>query len=105
MAGISVDFWEDNEDTAEKLVGRCSRTISLLDSVTPDQVNGHEEDRVVFKLGPHTLSMSSREYLFRYAIPFFFFHLELVYSTLRMKGVPLGFADFLMPSIQPYLVQ
>ncbi|KAL2678996.1 hypothetical protein Neosp_009751 [[Neocosmospora] mangrovei] len=104
MASIPTDVWDDDEDTPEKLVERCERTIKLLDGVSPDQMNGHEEDRVEMKLGSYNLAMSSREYLFNYAIPFFFFHLQLVYSILRMKGVPLGFADFLMPYSGPFLV-
>lgn len=30
----------------------------------------------------------------KYAVPFFGFHLGLVYAMLRAKGVELGFADF-----------
>lgn len=104
MAGMPTDVWDDNEDTPEKLIQRCDRTIELLDSVLPNQINGHEDDRVEMKLRQYNLEMSSREYLFRFGIPFFFFHVQTVYSILRMKGVPLGFADFLMPSIGPHVV-
>lgn len=51
MAGIHTEFWDDNEDTPEKLIDRCERTIMLFSSVSPDQLNGHE-DRVEMKLGP-----------------------------------------------------
>lgn len=104
-ANIPTEVWTDDEDTAEKLIQRCQRTIDLLDTIAPDQMNGLEENRVEFQLGPYKLSMTSREYILSYAIPFFFFHLELVYSILRMKGVSLGFADFLMPHISPFVVQ
>lgn len=103
--GLTPEVWEDNEDTVEKLIERCDKTIALLDSVAPEQLNGREDERVEMQVGPLKMEMSVREQLFKYAIPFFFFHLQFVYSILRMKGVPLGFADFLMSHIQPYLVQ
>ena len=102
---LNPEVWEDNEDTVEKLIERCEKTIAMLDGVAPEQVNGREDERVEMQVGPLKMEMSVREQLFNYAIPFFFFHLQFVYSILRMKGVPLGFADFLMSHIQPYLVQ
>ncbi|KAI6854355.1 hypothetical protein KC343_g4403 [Hortaea werneckii] len=104
-AEIPTEVWRDDEETGEELVERCRRTIKLMDSVTPDQVNGHEADSVDFVLGPYRLAMTSKEYILRYGVPFFFFHLELVYSILRMKGVPLGFIDFLGPHIERFMVK
>lgn len=103
--GLTPEVWEDNEDTVEKLIERCDKTIALLEGVAPEQLNGREDERVEMQVGPLKMEMSVREQLFRYAIPFFFFHLQFVYSILRMKGVPLGFADFMMSHIQPHLVQ
>lgn len=105
MAGIQVDVWPDDEDTVEKLIARCERTIALLDSVAPRDVDGHEGDAVEFRLGGYELKMTAEEYLMKYAVPFFGFHLGLVYAMLRMKGVELGFADFLMPGVGPFLVE
>ncbi|KAF5497224.1 hypothetical protein CGCS363_v008648 [Colletotrichum siamense] len=105
MAGITVDVWPDDEDTVDKLIARCERTIALLDTVAPEDVDGHEGDVVEFRLGGYELRMTAEEYLMKYAVPFFGFHLGLVYAMLRMKGVELGFADFLMPGVGPFLVE
>ncbi|KAK2732602.1 hypothetical protein CKAH01_08700 [Colletotrichum kahawae] len=103
MAGIQVDVWpDDEEDTVEKLIARCERTIELLDTVAPRDVDGHEGDKVEFRLGGYELKMTAEECLMKYAVPVFGFHLGLVYAMLRMKGVELGFADFLMPGVGPF---
>ncbi|KAI8238872.1 hypothetical protein K4K55_002477 [Colletotrichum sp. SAR 10_96] len=41
-AGIQVDVWPDDEDTVDKLIARCERTIAMLDTVAPEDVDGHE---------------------------------------------------------------
>ncbi|ETS78718.1 hypothetical protein PFICI_08571 [Pestalotiopsis fici W106-1] len=104
IAGIQTEAWADDEDTAEKLIERCERTIALLESVDPKDICGHEGDEVEFSVGRYNLKMTSKEYVLKYAVPFFFFHLELAYSILRMKGVPLGFADYLLPHLESHLV-
>lgn len=106
LGGITSDVWEDNEDTAEKLIQRCDKTIELLDSVKPEQLNGREDEAAGFKAGDHLdLSFSARDSLFDFSIPFFYFHAGITYSILRKEGVSLGVADFLGPYIQPHMKQ
>ncbi|OKL57623.1 hypothetical protein UA08_07311 [Talaromyces atroroseus] len=110
VTGISsIESWPDNEDTVEKLIERCEKTIALLDTFTPDQLNSGTENRVRidFRAGEmkgNSLDANAQEYLYSYGLPFFFFHLQVVYSILRMKGVPLGSADFLKPYVGRHLV-
>ena len=99
-------MWEDNEDTAEKLIQRCDKTIALLDSVKPEQLNGHEEEKADFKIGNVLeMKLNARESLFDFSLPFFFFHATLAYSILRKEGVPLGFRDFMGPYSDSYVVK
>jgi len=41
------------------------------------------------------ITLPAKAYLFNYAIPNFFFHVQTSYAILRMKGVPLGKSDYL----------
>ena len=47
------------------------------------------------------MNLSAKDYIFNYAIPNFFFHVQTAYAILRMKGVPLGKTDFLSPFMKP----
>lgn len=106
IGGIKSDVWEDIEDTAAKLIERCDKTIALLDSVKPEQLNGHDQDRADFSLGGHfEMGVNAQESLFNFSIPFFFFHATITYSIMRKEGVPLGFKDFMGSYIDPYIKQ
>lgn len=106
MAGIQFEVWEDNEDTAQKLIERCDKTIALLDSVKPEQLNGREEERADFSVGNHfEMQCNARESLFNFSLPFFYFHAGLTYSILRKEGVPLGFKDFMGSYIDGHIKQ
>lgn len=106
LGGIQSEVWEDKEDTVEKLIQRCDKTIELLDSVKPEQLNGHEEDRADFNVANKIeMKFNAKDSLFNFSIPFFFFHATLTYSILRKEGVPLGFKDFLDPYIGPHVSQ
>ena len=59
-------------------------------------MNANEEKEVVLpsrKLGP--IKMTGKEYISKYAIPNFFFHVCMVYAILRKEGVDVGKNDYL----------
>lgn len=48
---------------------------------------------VKFASGSH--DFASQDYLLKFALPNFFFHVTTAYDILRHQGVPLGKMDFL----------
>ena len=48
-----------------------------------------------------SMNLTAKAYVFNYALPNFFFHLQTAYAILRMKGVPLGKQDYLSAFMQP----
>ncbi len=46
------------------------------------------------------LNLTATAYIFNYALPNFYFHVQTAYAILRMKGVPLGKSDYLMPFLK-----
>jgi hypothetical protein len=41
------------------------------------------------------VSFSGQDYLLRFVLPNFYFHLTTAYDILRHRGVPIGKADFI----------
>ncbi len=41
------------------------------------------------------MKLPAKAYIFNYALPNFFFHVQTTYAILRNKGVPLGKQDYL----------
>ena len=60
-----------------------------------DAFDGKEDNEVVLKFGPRSLTFTARDYVQTFALPNFYFHATTAYAILRHKGVPLGKIDFI----------
>jgi hypothetical protein len=86
---------EDNETTFAELQARIAKTIEFLETVDPKSMDGMEDGEVIMKRGGGERKFSGKEYVFKYAIPNFYFHLCMAYAILRKEGVPVGKLDYL----------
>lgn len=73
------------------LRARVDAAITFLAGLDRDRINAGAERGIPH--GGH--SMRATEYLLRHSLPHFYFHLTIVYVTLRQQGVPIGKPDFL----------
>ncbi|KAK3381211.1 hypothetical protein B0H63DRAFT_434587 [Podospora didyma] len=87
--------WADDEDSLPKLADRVAQTIDFLEKVDRVALDSPDPENVHLVLKDHEFNMSREDYLFKFAIPNFFFHVQTVYAILRMKGVEIGKQDYL----------
>ncbi len=85
----------DDETTIAQLRERVRRTIDFVQSVPADRYDGAAERTVTVPLRGEPVVMSGADYLTKFALPNFFFHVTTTYALLRHNGVELGKADFL----------
>jgi hypothetical protein len=96
MTGTKFADWEDNERTMAELQARVQKTLDLLKSIKPTDLDGRQDNEVELRMGSQgTLQLSARQYCFSYGLPNFFFHLNMAYAILRAQGVSLGKQDYL----------
>ncbi|MBI1200074.1 MAG: DUF1993 family protein [Phenylobacterium sp.] len=95
LAGVTPPSFPDTETTWPELKARIAKTIDFLEGVKREQVDGREDAVVELPLPGRTLSFSGRDFLARFAVPNFLFHVTTAYALLRAQGVPLGKLDFL----------
>lgn len=73
-------------------------TIALLAAevaaVTPEAKRPESKRIVLERMGVY-LELSAQRYFDDWILPNLYFHLTTAYAILRMKGVPLGKADFM----------
>lgn len=101
LAGRQLDAWEDNEQqTMDELVARVDKTLALLATVKPDDVDGATAKSYDLQLSGLHATATAEQYVLGYALPNLFFHLSVAYAILRMKGVELGKRDYLAPFVQ-----
>ncbi len=96
LCGIEVPTMEDSETTVEELHQRIAKTITYLETLTPEQFGGAalREIHVQYFPGSHFLG---HDYLIQYGLPNFFFHVNTAYALLRVMGVDIGKKDYLGP--------
>lgn len=95
LAGREIVRFEDDEDSFSALQDRLGRTLSLLASFKPDEIDGSELRRIELKLGGREIHFDGQHYLLHFAMPNFYFHMTTAYAVLRHNGVPLGKLDFM----------
>ena len=87
----------DEETTFAQLQQRIADTITYLQSVTPEQVEGAESRKIVVNFGDFKPEFQGDGYLLTFALPNFYFHVTTAYAILRNAGVKIGKLDFLGP--------
>jgi uncharacterized protein len=96
VGGVKDVPVEDNEKTLPELLQRVAATITFLEAVKPDSMDGKEDKEIktMVRKGVEA-PLNGKEYTFEFAIPNFFFHLGMTYALLRKEGVDVGKKDWL----------
>ncbi|TGJ78872.1 hypothetical protein E0Z10_g9893 [Xylaria hypoxylon] len=77
-----------------------AETLVILEAVTPESVNGKEEEIVGAMTGGATeAKMKALDYVEGYLKPNIYFHITTHYDILRSKGATLGKGDYLNPFV------
>ena len=95
LTGIEAPKYEDNEKTYDELRARIAKTLDFIASVKPEQFAGAETREVVLKFPSLTLTFNGKDYVTKFALPNFYFHVTMAYALLRKNGVELGKPDFM----------
>ena len=94
LSGIEVPSYEDNESTFPELQARIAKTVTFLQSVKAEQLDGSEERTVTLKIHGRDTDLLGGPYLLNFVLPNFYFHVTTAYAILRHNGLELGKKDF-----------
>ena len=95
LAGKPVPSWPDEEKTFQDLQDRIAKTKTLLKNADRKDFEGAEDRVIEMKAGPRELKFSGFDYLNRFSMPNFQFHMAMTYAILRHNGVPVGKANYM----------
>ncbi len=95
LTGIEAPKFEDNETTFPQLIDRIHKTISFLETVKPEQIDGTEEKTINLPMREQTLTFAGMPFLLYFVTPNVYFHVTTAYDILRHCGVEIGKIDFL----------
>jgi hypothetical protein len=97
LAGVEFPAYEDKEATFPELLQRIRNTITYLQTLRPEQIDGSEDRTVSWQSRNNTKSMQGLPYLMNHLLPNVHFHVTTAYAILRHNGVEIGKKDFLGP--------
>ncbi|MDF9787231.1 DUF1993 domain-containing protein [Polynucleobacter sphagniphilus] len=95
LAGLEPPKFDDNETTLAQLQERIAQTVTFLDTIKPEQIDGSEAKEIKFSIKEWNFEFVGQQYLLTWVIPNFYFHVTTAYNILRHNGVEIGKSDFL----------
>ena len=98
LAGVEFPAYEDKEATFQELLQRIRNTVSYLQTLRPEQIDGSEDRTVSWQSRNNTKSMQGLPYLMNHLLPNVHFHVTTAYAILRHNGVELGKSDYTGPA-------
>jgi hypothetical protein len=88
-------LFDNNGLTFEDLQARIQDATAYIAAHDSAACAGAAERIIEMKMGSDAISLTGLEYLTRFSLPNFYFHLTTAYDILRHNGVTLGKRDFL----------
>ena len=85
----------DTETTFEQLRARVASVIEYLDTFAREDFDEAARRKITLPWMKEDEWLAAYDYLFRFALPNFYFHIVTAYAILRHKGVRLAKSDFL----------
>ena len=95
LTGTDNPSFADEETTFSELQERIGKTISYLKGLDAKAFEGSESREVTINSRRVAVTMSGPDYLLKFALPNFFFHVTTAYDILRHKGVEVGKMDYI----------
>lgn len=95
LSGTAMPQFEGKDDSISALKERIAFTIKFVESVPRSALDDSEQKQITFPRGDIQHTLSGKDYLFKFALPNFYFHLTAAYAILRQHGVPLVKEDYL----------
>ncbi len=86
---------EDADKTFGEMRERIQRASAYVGGHPADAFQAAEQRMVDFPVGKESVKLTAREYLTRFSLPNFYFHVTTAYDILRHNGVALGKRNYL----------
>jgi hypothetical protein len=86
---------EDADKTFGEMQERIKKASAYVGDHPADAFQAAEQRIIDFPMGKESMRLTSREYLTRFSLPNFYFHVTTAYAILRHNGVVLGKRDYL----------
>jgi hypothetical protein len=95
IGGVPTVAMADDETSFAALQQRIAATLTFLDGVPREAIDGKEDAAIALVTPGRTVEFTGQSYVLTFVLPNFYFHVTTAYALLRMRGVPIGKMDYL----------
>ncbi len=96
LAGVEVPKWDDTEVSLDDLRARIRKTLDYVQSIPAAQIDGSQGREISLPMrSGDVMKLDGQRFVEHWALPNFYFHLNMTYALLRQAGVELGKSDYL----------
>ncbi|MCA1404801.1 DUF1993 domain-containing protein [Ensifer sp. IC3342] len=95
LTTIEAPRFPDEERSFAELHERIAKTVAFLETVEPADLEGSENREVTLSFPTLKITFSGEDYLLKFVLPNFYFHVTTAHDILRHKGVSIGKADYI----------
>ena len=95
LTGATMPSFPDTETTLDELKQRIAKTVDLLKAVKPQDLDGSDSKPIELKFGKMAQTFRGDEYVMKFLLPNFFFHITTAHDILRHNGLKIGKLDYL----------
>ncbi|WP_275784001.1 DUF1993 domain-containing protein [Pararhizobium gei] len=99
LTDVAAPSFPDVETSFAELRERIAKTIAFLETVKPSDLDGSETREVTLTFPKMKFTFAGDDYVLKFALPNFFFHVATTHDILRNQGVGIGKLDYLGASI------
>jgi hypothetical protein len=97
LTGTAAPSFPDDEKNFGELRERIAKTIAYLETVKPSDLENSDTREITVTFGKLSFTFAGDDYVLKFALPNFFFHVTTAHGILRNQGVAVGKVDFLGP--------
>ncbi|NTS33973.1 DUF1993 domain-containing protein [Phyllobacterium sp. BT25] len=95
LTTLAIPKFADEEASLADLRERIAKTVAFLESVDAGALDGAETKDVVLSAGQLKVTLSGEEYVQKFALPNFYFHVTTAYDILRHNGLQVGKLNYI----------
>ena len=95
IGGVENVRFADEEKSLADLQERLTRTRDFLEKVPRAAIDDQERATIQANIGWSPISIGAVDYIQKFAMPNFYFHVTTAYDILRSRGVALSKMDYI----------
>jgi uncharacterized protein len=95
LIGLGAPQSQDTDKSFADLQERIRDALGYLECIPARSFAESEGRKIEFPIGSSTVVITAQQYLTRFSLPNFYFHVATAYDILRQNSVPVGKRDFL----------